>query len=595
MKKLPYVLAASLLATLLAGCVQETPNSSETSSEEASSSVSSSESSSEVVLTPEEKLIQGLQTGFGLTYTMHKSETWPKSDPTLSDEFFEVASEKDFTQFRQWEGVENKTDGTFSKGSLLYNSIYTPVAQGTETVLGIVSLGLDNKISTSFATDSEGNVLYWEPYGMQNPFDFLTADALTPIEGGYAVDFTKAAKKATYNLAAVLYGYYYTSLESFEIVMEDGAPKTFKASFQSISEKIMGVDVVTKLDAEGEFTSFNNPEAVKGNKVLEGAEDETFAAAMKSLQGYNWQEDYTINQGKNLTDPTLEKYSSGVVKAYDKQFTMTTYYRNGSVNYDQGYYALDEGGVQGTNHLAGGYYKDGKPHAGSFPDDFLPKFEISSLFFDKEGNTYTLNKDRFYSGYATSYVFSTLVDYEVTDLKITIDGGKVTFENTIPAGAHTVTKQNVSVFSKIGEFNAPLIDVSAVHATTEGLTWSQIFKGNSSYSEVLEMIDETSLDAIPLTNDDHSTFSLYADAATETLQFQIKTTKGDDEEGAALAKRYGEILVKEGWSTPTENEDGNMVATKKVGDKTVQVAYYFDDLDYYLVIMPSIVTTTTEA
>lgn len=582
MNKLKILLIGASSALLLAACGGPVSSSNELKD-------SSSSSDAQKELNPE-TLLKGLQKGFKIAYTLHSSEVWPSSDPIEKDEVFSLASQKDYTQFKQWEGKAAE-DGSIQKGSLEYNTTYTHALEGEKDVLQSVSLGIDNVVHKETVKDSSGDAYLWGVYGMQNAFELMDASVFQAIDGGFAIDFTKTPVKAKRNLAAMLYGYYYAELDSFEIHVKENAPVSFNVSFKEVTEDIMGSTVKTTIAGKGQFSLFDNADSVTGIKPLEGEEDATFAKAMKDLQAYNWQESFELYQGKSLTDETLVKSSSALVKANPDQFVFTSYYKDGSVNYDQGHYALSDGKVQEVNRLGGVYYKNGEAKSLAFPKDFLPTFKMSSLFFDKEGNTYTLNHDRFSTGYSQSYIFATLYGGEVTDLTITIDNGKVTFENVIPAGEHTVLTKNVSTYEAIGSTASPLIDVSAVKDTTEGLSFSEVFKASKAYADLLQIVgSEALLNEVPSTEDNHSNISLYADAATSKAQIQIKVTQDDDEEGKALATSYGKILAKHGFSTPAEDEDGNMTATKKVGEETLSVSYYFDDWDYYLVIMPKRVT-----
>lgn len=540
----------------------------------------------------EQKILRVLTEGYRATLNFETSEQWGE-DVTVTNHVTDLSVMPDYTSYVEYEATKDETTGQVTKGNMAYNTTYSyKEIEGTDSVVS-VTLGLDNVVRTEVIQNtSTGEAYKWESLGFDNGFKGLKVEDLTlESEGQYKVNFENLSKETINNFSVSFYGMSGYEIDQLKLgVNSDGDLATIAGVYKQTTEDIMGIKVVTDINFTGTFNAVPKGEkAVKNTEPLTGEEDATFASAMKKLQTYNWKGALTTEKGVFGKDE-VEKGASGVVYATPEAMTYETYYANGGLNTQAAIYKSNGKGQQ-VAKIGDNYYKNGSEEY-EFPGSYLPSFEISSLFFDKNGDTYTLNHDRYYNGYDLTYVFSTLYGAEVTDLSIKITDESVVFNNFVPAGAHTASARTIETYTDFGK-QANLIDTSKVKDTIAGLTWVDIFKSHPYYSEVLEVFnnDETLLKAIPTTEDNHSVISLFVDAAMGDLQFQYDNLSGS-EEGEALCESYKKILVREGYSEATQDKWGTYSATKVVNGKEITVSFE-SDIDYnygtyYFMIMPSV-------
>lgn len=543
--------------------------------------------------TTEEKILRVLTEGYRATLNFETSEQWG-SDITVTNHITELSVMPDYTSYVEFEATKDETTGVVTKGNMAYNTTYShDVIDGVDSAVS-VTLGLDNVIRKEVIGDYDTGVAYkWESLGFDNGFKGVKVEDLTlESEGVYNVNLINLSKETLNNFSVSFYGMSGYEIDQLKLgVSKEGDLATIAGVYKQATEEIMGINVVTDISFTGRFNAIPKGEkAVLNTEPLKGEEDATFASAMKKLQTNNWKAALTTEKGVFGKDE-VKKGASGVVYATPEAMTYETYYANGGLNTQAAIYKVGDK-AQHVAKIGDNYYKNGNEEDYEFPGNYLPTFAISSLFFDKEGDTYTLNHDRYYNGYDTTYVFSSLYGVEVKDLSIKITDDSVIFNNFTPAGAHTVSDRAIETYTDFGK-QANLIDTSKVKDTIAGLTWVDIFKSHPNYSEVLEIFnnDETLLKAVPTTEDNHSIISLYVDAAMGDLQFQFDNLSGS-KEGEALCESYKKILVREGYSEATQDKSGTYSATKVVNGKEITVSFE-SDIDYnygtyYFMIMPSV-------
>lgn len=543
--------------------------------------------------TTEEKILRVLTEGYRASLTFEQNEQWDE-DVTLTYHITDLSVMPDYTSYVEYEATKDETTGKVTKGSVAYNTTYShQLKDGVDGAVS-VTLGIDNVIRTEVIGDYDtGEPYKWETLGFDNGFKGLKVeDLVLESEGNYKVNFENLSKETINNFSVSFYGMSGYEIDQLKLgVNKEGDLETIAGVYKQTTEDIMGIKVVTDISFTGVFNAIPKGEkAVLNTEPLKGEEDEVFTNAMKKLQTNNWKSTLTTEKGVFGKDE-VKKGAGGVVYATPEAMTYETYYANGGLNTQAAIYKVGNK-AQHVAKIGDNYYKNGNEEEHEFPGSYLPTFAISSLFFDKEGDTYTLNHNRYYNGYDTTYVFSSLYGVEVKDLSIKINDDSIVFNNFAPAGEHTVSDRTIETYTDFGK-QANLIDTSKVKDTIAGLTWVDIFKSHPNYSEVLEIFnnDETLLKAIPTTEDNHSIISLYVDAAMGDLQFQFDNLSGS-EEGEALCESYKKILVREGYSEATQDEHETYSATKVVNGKEITVSFE-SDIDYnygtyYFMIMPSV-------
>ena len=548
----------------------------------------------EIKETIEEKILKELSTGYRANLNFEISEKWGEDEPTITYHITEVSQMKDYTSYVEYEATQGDDD-SLVKGNLTYNSTYSHLNEDGKEVLTLVTLGIDNVIRNEILKDDSTDEPYlWDEYGMNNGFSALKVTDLTLKEDNtYLVNLDKLDKTTLNNLSTTFYGMSGFDLTTLQLTVKDNKLDTISGIYKQKEEEIMGNKVLTDVYFSGNFVSIPSGEdAVRNIKPLEGVEDENFVNAMNKLKSHNFESKLVTKSGNFPDDGKEKDGATAIVKATKDSFTYETYYANGNLNVSSGVYKIDDSTTQQVSKINGVFYKNGAETKLNYPNDYLPNFNISSLFFKKEGNVYTLDHDKYYNGYDTSYVFSTLSGNEISDLKITVNDDSIEFNNFIASGAHSASKRNIETYSNLGNVN-DTIKLNEVKDTIKGLTWSDIFKNNASYSEVLSLFnnDESLLNEIPTTEDNHSLINLYVDSALESLEFQFNNLSSE-EEGNTLVTNYSSILVNHGFSTPTLDKYGTYTSTKVINNYEISVSYYCDFdytySDYYFVIMPSV-------
>ena len=104
----------------------------------------------------------------------------------------------------------------------------------------------------------------------------------------------------------------------------------------------------------------------------------------------------------------------------------------------------------------------------------LPSFELSSAFFDKEGDTYTLKTSDelpYYTVFGSEDVFSPFTTLTVRNLKVTITDDSVSFVTDDTYGTITTI-----TYTDIGTTTVP---EHTVNTSIEDLTkWEDYFKSD---------------------------------------------------------------------------------------------------------------------
>ena len=588
MKKSKALLSI-LSLVVLASCSGKTENSEVKPSD--TGSAKPTEPATEI-LTKEftDEMLSMLKTGYQSEYSLHQEENWGKGDPYIEDSFIEFATVEGTTQFKQYDAVTNHL-GELEKGGVLYNMTLSHDDEGNMTRL---SLSLDNTLKVETVLDEDEKKISWADYGFANAFEVLTVDDFSKTENDYefTVDLANANDLFANDMAIQIYGTEYAELESYKIKTDGIKPVSFVAVYKTLNENIYGSSVVTDIQAEGEFVSVNNADAIRGIKPLTGTEDKIFSTAMAKLASDNYEYEFANYQGAFKNDYIVTKGATGKAVVKDNVIKATTYFKDGSVNYDGAYYET-ETGLAEANRIGDSYYLNGTIEEGGKLDGYiLPNFNISSLFFKEDKGVYTLDHDLYYTGLDKASEYSIFSGAYFTDLTITIDyTGEITFNTFVPSGAHSTSNRYVDVYKNVGGVEKAPVDITAVKATTAGLKWSDIFAENDNIKELTSFLKgKDVLDSIPTLEDNHSNFTLYTDFDLEDVQFQVAI---DIEEGVALLASYAGKLKAAGFSEPKVDKYEGYTSTKTVTvdsvDYVLSVYFYADDTyGSFFVVCPSI-------
>ncbi len=590
MKKSVVSLLA-LMCLALVGCNNKTSDATSTLS---SDTPSKDTSTTEVkTVTTEEKIIDALSSGFRSNEVLTVSELWTgDEEPTVSYYSFDLGVNSDYYQYRQY-SAEKQKDGSIVSGSLEYTGTFTHLTgtDGGDNV-NLVELGLDNVVEyTELLDDEEDSPYLWSDYGFENAFlELGTSSLVKESDTVYSVDLDTVGDTFLHNLSCQVYGMDFGTINEFKITVDsNGTPVGYSGKYDTVTGTIFSYTYTTDVSFDATIT-YTGADSIMGVTPLTGTADADLAAALTSLQAKNYDYSFTKYAGNYPDDGNYNLYSTAKASANANSITLTSYYKNGSVNFDGGYYT-ENGKTQEVAKIGNDYYKNGDVQDYTIGDDVLPAFNISPLFFDKTSDgVYVLNDEKYYTGGDETNVYSFMNYSAINNLTITLgDDGSVTFENVIPAGAHTTSYKYVEKYYNIGGVSDTLIDTTAVKATLGDLTWSDIFAGASDLDDIYTFMGgKDNLDAVPTTQDNHSAYSYYFDADEESFQIQYSATSSD--EVTSMIATYDTVMKAAGFSDPTIDEKyGDHTYTKTVtgGTITVVAADYSDYSGYFFVIMPT--------
>lgn len=590
MKKSVVSLLA-LMCLALVGCNDKTSDATSTLS---SDTPATDTSTTEVkTVTTEEKIIDALSSGFRSNEVLTVSELWTgDEEPTVSYYSFDLGVNSDYYQYRQY-SAEKQKDGSIVSGSLEYTGTFTHL-KGTDggDNVNLVELGLDNVVEyTELLDDEEDSPYLWSDYGFENAFlELGTSSLVKESDTVYSVDLDTVGDTFLHNLSCQVYGMDFGTINEFKITVDsNGTPVGYSGKYDTVTGTIFSYTYTTDVSFDATIT-YTGADSIMGVTPLTGNADADLAAALTSLQAKNYDYSFTKYAGNYPDDGNYNLYSTAKASANANSITLTSYYKNGSVNFDGGYYT-ENGKTQEVAKIGNDYYKNGDVQDYTIGDDVLPAFNISPLFFDKTSDgVYVLNDEKYYTGGDETNVYSFMNYSAINNLTITLgDDGSVTFENVIPAGAHTTSYKYVEKYYNIGGVSDTLIDTTAVKATLGDLTWSDIFAGASDLDDIYTFMGgKDNLDAVPTTQDNHSAYSYYFDADEESFQIQYSATSSD--EVTSMIATYDTVMKAAGFSDPTIDEKyGDHTYTKTVtgGTITVVAADYSDYSGYFFVIMPT--------
>lgn len=592
-RKIGWIVLSSFL---LGSCSPSRPSVSDASNSHAPSSPSDSRlsfpdsenkndpglNSRTAEFSPLEKILDKLAKGYSAREWVSSEEVWGADDPVETVYEFDFASTADYYQYRQFD--MKKTENGYEKDSIAYSGDFTHVQDkdGKEYV-NTFELNLDNEVHYTQLLDSVSDKpILWDSSSFSNAFRLASASDFSKEGNEYRINVIDTDKDFLNALSVQLYGYDFTSLVKFSIVADGDNPISFKGEYQTVVERIAGQQVKTFVSFTGEFLEVGNENVIKGNKKLTGKEDFALKSALDSLKGQNYCYGFEKLQGNFPDDGKLNPYNSAKAIVKNESIKLTTYLKDGSVNFDGGYYSPSEGYTQELVYIKDKYYKNGEPNEYPIVGQVLPSFDkISTLFFKKvDANRYMLDPDLNFTGYDSCHdAYSILNSSYVRELTITLGEDQVSFTNFIPATAHRVSEKVIETYSSIGKVTAVPVSYSSIQNSIANLKWSEIFAQSKYLDGACAFLGgKEVLDLIPNTQDNHSKYSLFFDADMEDMEIQYHGNSL--EEVKAMAYDYGFILKKAGFQDP-------------VLDSSLRAEVYQKSLDDGKILKVSVSATTS--
>ena len=527
---------------------------------------------SNISSTREERILDKLRNGYSARETIHYEEKWGSSPSVVTISEFEFAVNPDYYQYRQFDTKEE--NGKPVKTSLAYGADFTHQLDDGIDYVNVFHLDLDNEVHYEPLVNDFDNPVLWEDSFFSNAFLYSRGEDLVRVdENTYSINLSNADQNFKNCLSTQFYGYDFNPLTSFEIKVDGDTPIGFKGVYENLIETIAGQQVVTSVSVEGDILSCNSYDVIKGYKPLVGKEDAELESAIESLSQKNFRYEYKKFQGNFPDDGGMNLYTSAEAVYRNDSLSLVTYLKDGSVNFDGGYYTPENGKTQEVCHIKDYYYKNGDLLDYPISGEIVPSFEnISTLFFDKkEKGKYVLNRERYFSGYDTCHsIFSILNSSYVNDLTITIaEDGSIGFESFVAAGAHTVSEKVVERFYDIGKVTDSPISYPMVKNNIRGLTWSDIFAKSSDLQAAYDYLGgKSNFDLIPTTEDNHSKYSLYLDTDIDDLEFQYHGVSLY--EVKAMVFDYDIIMKTAGFGDPViDTQYGYHVFRKTLSDGNI--------------------------
>ena len=375
------------------------------------------------------------------------------------------------------------------------------------TNLGTTYLGIDNVVHYSDVLDSstEVNLDWYETFN--NPFNLLTSTDFVADEteaGVYHLNTSDLLNRTVCDaLALIVFGDIQQaySVSEFSVKIEDGEFTSYSGKFADPKFDWYKSEV----SFTGAFTGFGE-EVFEAPVAVTTSEDTTFDEAMAKLKLGNYTvtstEDYTSSfSGRSVE--VIKGFSDGgdtfLQDLYDTNADMTiakpidTYYYVQQEEYDDFMEQYDFSVQQSVKIKDEFFVFSSDREDIKILDNMLPTFNLSSAFFNKDGNTYTLKTSDelpYYVDFGDESVFSPFTSLTIRNLKITITDDSVTFVTDDTYGTITTVS-----FTNIGTTTVESYDVNL---TTEKLTkWEDYFKSDEVVEQALNTIPSEIINIVP--------------------------------------------------------------------------------------------------
>lgn len=481
----------------------------------------------------------------------------------------------------------NYTDVALSEGRYT-NATYTQTLDPTEPNRENISFeetyvsneGKLSKIALSLqnTVEMENSSVSYSDSSLVNPFENLKESDF--LAKGNIYLFSTLNLEFEERLGTILHGYKASKgpLSSFTLDLSKDEI-AFTASFDAYTETMFGmIPVSVQRSYEGKFVSFG--EEVPLPTSIAEAEDPAFKEAMGKLHNGNYalsskNEEIKYQGGRFQTVGIAE------AKKGDDFFTYTIRDQSNAIEDDSMYFEKDDK-LQRAVCYEGVYYAAGKTFDGNV-NDYWPSFSISSAFFTKEGNVYTLKNDYRYLLPNTSFL-TPLTNDAIGTLTVTIEEGKVTFVNENDGnGTNNFGNRETLVYSSFGEVTSPSFE--DVHTNCDDLSWKQAIRDKTDYRTLATTLGgEANLTLIPFFGGIYPEASI-SEQETSTFLYTKVDSKADGDALEALSETR---LVANGFIVSKDTDGSNIYAYALPNGKTLLVAPYVLEQDGSLLTTPGV-------
>lgn len=454
---------------------------------------------------------------------------------------------------------EEIVSGTPKKDVIREDSTY----QNKNGSLVISSLDYRNKIVTEPVVSNYQGVS-WKASHFGNLFASLTKDDFSKNGDTYSLKKESIKTSTSANFASQLSGEATSAekLSSFSLTFGGDGTISFKASFEPYT-----VTYLTEIQVTDSFegTIVSSGEVVAVPTPIDKIEDTAFVAAFAKLKTSNFSSTVT-NSEILFKDGMYEEVATASLTSAENGIAYSFYDENERLKEDTIYYSLNDNEVQKVAKYGSALYKSGKPMEAKL-SSLLPSFDVSSVFFIKEGNKYTLDK-KYSRLFSSTSLFTPCVNDTIEDLVITIEDDKITILNENSGNGRTVfgAKEEI-VYSGFGK--QAEIDVTGLASDASSLTWDVAIRNDKDYKELLGEVGGIDiLNKIPYFGGVYGEAGVSFDEAYPYLYTFIDGV----EDGEALKAKYATELVNNGFKEVKGEEGTDSTYTIEVNaNQTLEV------------------------
>lgn len=437
-----------------------------------------------------------------------------------------------------------------------------------EGSLTLLSLSRSNVVEETPIKSKKGNDVPWASAGLDNPFLSLKESDFTPESGEYRYSSSHIGFESKIKNFFSGYGGSLGTLASLSLKKE-GKSILIDLSFEPYTVTLVGtVEASVTKTYSGAFLSFGE-EAPLPTRI-EKEEDEGFSSAMGKLRALNF---------KTHLKNEIIKYKGGrfsLAGETDGQVSPDSFsyvIQNGGKVSDDAAYILDEqGNTQRLVHYSGAsYYASGAPSSAKI-ENYWPDFKISSAFFQKEGNVYTL--DSRYAGlFPNTSLFTPFLSDTIGTLSITLEEDKVTIQN-VNDGYGTSSNygnRHTIEYSSFGQ--VPSFDKANVLYDCSSLSWKEMIRDEEAYSEFSKSLGGSSVTSlIPSFGGTYSEPKLI-----ENGVYYLYVSLPSKAEGDSFVESYSAKLLENGFKKVTSS--GETTYQKDVDENRTLVLDVYSFLD----------------
>lgn len=364
--------------------------------------------------------------------------------------------------------------------------------------LATTYLGISNELVYSDVLDAatDANLEWYRTFG--NPFNYLTASDFTvdPTDTNkfhLNVEDPKLSDTIT-GIAQIIFGDIQLAyhVEEFVITVKDGHLASYEGHFAIPDFEWYESSV----SFTGTFTHFG-VDSLDTPKKVDVAEDETLKTALDTLKKHNYTVEVTadgeVTRGYSDGGEHFLQDIFGEVSDITNAAPVETYYYEQLSEFDD-FLDLYQYSVRQSVKIRDEFFTFSSDRENvQIVPQMVAGFEVSSAFFDKEGNTYTLKSEDipYYFVADTSSTYSPFSSTTIDTLKITLgDNGDVTFETTGPRGSKEIVK-----YTNVGTTTIP---EQTVNTNTDKLTkWEDYLKTDEQAQALNEVIPTEVINILP--------------------------------------------------------------------------------------------------